>query len=363
MKVLEYLKEHTLDDLEKEFSIKIRRYEDEGICILNYSMIDSPKFHPIVRECRSLILTNTAPYNVVSRSFSRFFNYGECQESKTFNFEHAYFWEKVDGSIINVYWYNDQWNISTKSMALGEAETPRGDRFSDIFKSVFDVNKIPHEHKNNSTLIFEMVSPVTRVVKPYKKNDVYLLAVRDRVTGLEYHPESLSMLADELGVKLPKYFAINSYEDVQNVIADMDAFDEGFVGAVYKDKYVHRIKFKNPSHLAIAHLRGEGVLSIKRVIMLIVANDEDEYLEYFPEDRSFFQPYIDARERMISHVHDTIEKTRNIEDQKEFALQVKDLPISGLMFQIKKGKSLSDAIDRLSDNSKVGLIEKYLTNT
>jgi hypothetical protein len=49
---------------------------DCGISKLNYDQIESAKAHPVVMECRGLILSY--PHGeVVARSFDRFFNYGE----------------------------------------------------------------------------------------------------------------------------------------------------------------------------------------------------------------------------------------------------------------------------------------------
>ena len=74
MQVQKYLKEFGIEALKQEFGIKVKEYE-EGLCVLNYDQINSPKSHPIVKECRSLILDKE--FNVVSRSMDRFFNYNQ----------------------------------------------------------------------------------------------------------------------------------------------------------------------------------------------------------------------------------------------------------------------------------------------
>lgn len=86
MQVQTYLKEKAtqlgssklaIEELTKEFAIKVRQY-DEGLLVLNYDQIESPKSHPIVMECRALILDTD--FNVVSRAFDRFFNIHEIYE-------------------------------------------------------------------------------------------------------------------------------------------------------------------------------------------------------------------------------------------------------------------------------------------
>mgnify|MGYP001296035369 CR=1 FL=1 len=82
LEVQKYLKNKTLDDLNIEFGIKIKEHDELPLVILNYSMIDhgtiGNKTHPIVCECRGLVL-EVGSWNIVARSFYRFFNFGETE--------------------------------------------------------------------------------------------------------------------------------------------------------------------------------------------------------------------------------------------------------------------------------------------
>ena len=77
MKVIEYIKEHGTVKLNEEFGIMVKKYE-EGLYVLNYDQINSPKSNDIVKECRGLILDHE--FNIVSRSLDRFFNWNEINE-------------------------------------------------------------------------------------------------------------------------------------------------------------------------------------------------------------------------------------------------------------------------------------------
>jgi hypothetical protein len=65
---------NSLSSLNENYGIKTTIRDD--LVILNYSQIDSPKKHPIVMECRGLVL-EIPSYRIVARSFPRFFNWGE----------------------------------------------------------------------------------------------------------------------------------------------------------------------------------------------------------------------------------------------------------------------------------------------
>ena len=94
MNVQKYLKEYGLDKLVEEFSIIVTDYPDR--VVLNYNQIDSPRFHPVVDECRALILRK-GTWEVMARSFDRFYNVGEGEAWKDFDFSYARFDEKLDG--------------------------------------------------------------------------------------------------------------------------------------------------------------------------------------------------------------------------------------------------------------------------
>ena len=84
MKVQEYLRGkgdplQALATLKEDLGICYKVYEEDGIVILDYDQIESPKTHPIVIECRSLILAYPE-FDVVSRKYDRFFNYGEAPD-------------------------------------------------------------------------------------------------------------------------------------------------------------------------------------------------------------------------------------------------------------------------------------------
>ena len=79
LKVQQYLIDFGLDTLQDQFKIKVRRHNKyPNLICLNYNQLESsPKDHPVVRECRGLILDEENNWFVVSYPYKRFFNYGE----------------------------------------------------------------------------------------------------------------------------------------------------------------------------------------------------------------------------------------------------------------------------------------------
>lgn len=366
LNILEYLKVYNnFQSLETELGITIKKYDN--YFLLNYSQIDSPKFHDIVKECRGIIIDNDL--NVLCKSFDRFFNYNEDPNTEQFPITNAIVWEKIDGSLVRIWWnkYLNKWTISTRGMAHAEGNVSNNTyTFEEIILQTLNNSyDIFDNLSKDNTYIFELVSPETRVVKPYGDKRLYLIGCINNITFEEYDYEYLYNLSLKINISLPQTYKLDNINDIVNSFKDMPTFDEGYVCAVYnypsKGK-CWRLKIKNPSYLAIAHLRNNGCVSKKRICILVLSNDEEEYLNYFPEDQNIFQPYIDGRNKLFSEISEVWNSINHIIDQKEFALMATKHHFSSILFLMRKGKTIDEIIEKSTDNFKLKLIEPYINS-
>lgn len=362
LKVQKFIHDNGLDLLsEHPYFIDVNKYNDSGLIVLNYSLLNSDKHDPIVKECRGLILDTKNNYSVVARSFDRFHNYKECPLVKNYNIGDAYVLEKIDGSLMTAYYHNNKWNISTRRRAFAEGEAGLSNyTFREIFEKTFDLHKL-NQYRKDLNFVFELTSPETRIVTQYTEYKSYLLTIRNRKTGEELSNIHINLIALDLQIDRPKMFKMTLYSDIVTALRQLHPLNEGYV-CLWEDndsKSHYRVKIKNPSYLAIAHLRENGVISEKRVILLTVSGDEKEYLIYFPEDRKIFQPYIDVFNKIKDDINSLWNKNKDIEDKKEFAFKIKDHPVGLILFQLRKGRSLDDIFYKLTENSKIKLFEEY----
>src|SRR4051794_28804169 len=107
----------SLESLHNDLGIRICKHpQGLPLVILNYNQINSPKSHPIVRECRQLIFEESPAWNIVARSFFRFFNWGEMKEEMPlFEWEGCWSSAKEDGSLLNLFNYDGDWHIATRA--------------------------------------------------------------------------------------------------------------------------------------------------------------------------------------------------------------------------------------------------------
>lgn len=340
MKVINYIKEHGLELLNSVHGVIVKEYED--LVVLNYNQIESP-VNDITNECRGLILEK-GTWGVVSRAFDRFFNYGERQDQLNINLITASIFQKLDGSLIKIYNYKDVWYISTRGTAYAESGVNGWDlTFKDLVlkaingginDSQFQIYCNQHLDPKN-TYICEVTSMENRVVTRYSGYNLTLLAIRNNETG--GYQKITKLLEKQLSYALisrPKEFKFRSFEECVAAAKDLPDLEEGYV--VYVDG-VPTIKIKSPQYLICHRIKGEG-LNPKRIMQLVLMNEQEEYLAYFPEDRKYFEPYREALNQIISEIESCYALYQNIELQKDFALAVKDNTFSAALFQARAKK-------------------------
>lgn len=367
MKVIEYLNHpgNTIELLKDTYGIKVSQNDTyPNLYVLNYCQIESPKTHPIIRECRSLVIeksSNDKTYKVVSRSFDRFFNLGEeldVDHDITSMVAH----EKVDGSLVTLFHYQGEWLYRTRSMIMPEESLKiNGGLLSwkELIESTTDGllgTLVP-----DLSYIMEIVSPENRIVTRYPTRSIYLLAVRNNKTG-EFQKISYP---DESGILIPRQYQFDTIQHCIDASKSLPNLEEGYV--LYdKDTGAPVVKVKSPAYVAAHRLRGETILTPKRMIDLLLLNEQDEYLSIFPEDKDAFKPYQDAFINMFETIDLMWQSVKHIEDQKSFALKVKEFPYSGILFKTRacrEFQSTRELFDMMSDKSKYRLVEYFVVPT
>jgi T4 RnlA family RNA ligase len=346
MNIVKFVKAHGFKALNEHFAINVREYP-EGLYVLNYDQIESPKTHPVVMEARALILDGGA--NVVARAFDRFFNYGEVPEaSADFDIATSYCLEKADGSLIRVYWCppTGRWEIATRSTAFAEAAHPMGGTFRDWVLRAFALTETQFQDAMQAcadagwTYVMEYIGPENRVVTQYQTSEMVMLSVRNNASG-EWLDFALvgnivaALRAHGSNVRLVRVYDLGNWEDILRCSKELNGRDgEGFV--VWD--YVHdlRVKIKSPGYLAIHGSNANGQLSLKRIYELVLLNEHDEYLTYFESDRPFFQPAIEEVRTFLERMGTIWEGVKSIQDQREFAQRVQEFRGRSLFFEARK---------------------------
>lgn len=310
-----------------------RHGEFKNLCQFKYHMLNSPMADPLVRQCRGLILDQANDWAVVARPFDKFFNHQEGHAAPI-DWATAKVQEKLDGSLMTLYFYDGKWRVASSGLPDASGEVNGMDfNFGELFWDVWkDLRyKLPHANDEDMTFMFELMTTFNKIVVRHPKSRIVLTGVRDRLTGLEVPVNRY------YNWEIVKTYPLTTFYDV---IKSFDAIDPtNQEGYVVVDHEFNRIKVKHPGYVALHHMRGEG-LNPRRVLEIVRAGEIEEVCVHFPEWSSELEKCAIRYHSLVRFINLVWGQTKGIKEQKEFALTVKDLPFSGVLFAMRK--SLKD---------------------
>lgn len=324
------------EDLTNDLGIYCYSHPTLPLVGFKYHQIESPKLHPVVRDCRGIVL-ETGSWDVIAKPFRRFFNAGEDHENfARFNWDNFTCTEKVDGSLAIVYYYAGQWHMNTSgSFGLGEVGFS-GRTWRELFWSVSQIE--PTKLDSNLTYVFELWSPYNQVIRAYAQPSAFLLSVFDRRTCEELTVDAADVIAGELGVPRPVHHRFSGMDEITAFLRDMETKDRTYEGLVLRDDKNERYKTKTATYLALHHLFDNGnMFNPKRLVPLVLAGEIDEVVAYLPQIKPYLEEVQEKLNQAFQTLHELWAMTYQIESQKDFALAiVNHTPFSGLLFTLRK---------------------------
>lgn len=270
-------------DILAKKKIKIKRDSDyPNLAIFNYDIM-ADFTDEIVKECRGVII-DMDNMHIVCRPFDKFCNYGESGADEI-DWNTAKVQQKVDGSIMKLFWYDGEWKIATNGVInafkanIGTSNTnPLYSNFGDLFTKAAETVGLDLERLDiANTYIFELISPWNRVVIDYGSDiTLYHLGTRNNLTGEEKYTW--------IGVQQPKEYPLQSLEECIDAAKKLNVpgqlvKSEGFVVV---DKNWKRIKIKSPEYVLVHHILPNGEISDEKIISNIRNGEIDEILVYIP---------------------------------------------------------------------------------
>lgn len=354
-----YIVNHT--NWEEELAaldIKVKKSETNTLAIFNYGIM-CDFANPLVQESRGIII-DLASLDVICWPFRKFGNYTESYVD-TIDWTTAQVQEKVDGSIVKLYWYDNKWNWATNScIDAKEAGLSNGiGNFLDAIKRVDNYKDIPFDTLNKDyTYIFELVSPYNEVVIKYGINKLYHTGTRNNLTGEEYNLN--------IGIIQPNRFNLSTFDDCIDAVnkLNIDSDHVTAEGFVVVDKDFHRIKIKSPVYIAVHHMINNMSFTKSRCLELLLTDTEsvETLIKEYPR-YSYILLYYKYRLAELEHnvdifinvVRDFYEEYSH--DRKAIALLIKKHQYSDFGFKaLDNDCSAHDLIAKL----RMSQLEDYI---
>jgi T4 RnlA family RNA ligase len=310
--------------------------EELGLCIFNYCQINSVKTDKLAQQCRGLIL-ELDTWNIVARSFDRFFNLGECVElQKDFDWSNYFCNEKIDGSLMSLWNYNGTWFVSTRGSFADQKPNGASLTWAEMFWGAFGNKDVLKLLNSDYTYVFEFVSPYTKVVREYPNIDIVLLSVVDNKYG-ELSPVRVNFVSSQYGFKRPQVYTFKSPKEILDWLDCNGEFDPTFEGFVLRDASGLRIKVKSQKYVLLHRTRNNGqILLPKNLVPYILNNEIDELIVYFNDLIPIVENIKQKLEIELSELLSIYDRFKNLDSQKDFANSVKGFKFSSILFKARK---------------------------
>ena len=285
--------------------------------------------------CRGLVTDNTG--DIVATPFHKFFNIEEGKFTPTEKFE---VYEKMDGSLGIVFWYQGQWVVATR----GSFTSDQAIKAIEILKKYNTDIMFRH-----LTFCFEIIYPENRIVLDYGDDEKLVLLGTFNKDGKEIDVEMWAQYGFDV---VKKYDGISDYKQLKEMVKNDQ---EGFV---VKFSNGDRVKVKGVEYLRLHKImtnvtttgvweylkNGEDVLEILKDVPDEFYDKIKSYVQHLKY--GYFQISEDAGKKFDGMMYGKYNDKEPIEDRKEYAEWVLTQPkhLSGILFRMFDKKDYSEII-------------------
>jgi RNA ligase len=269
-----------LDILEKYYNdglLHKQTHPTKDLTIWNYSpKVQYEKlWDEITIQCRGLVTNSKS--EIVARPFKKFFNYEEHKPEDIPN-EHYEVFEKMDGSLGILFYYENEWIMATR----GSFTSPQAIKG----KEILDRHDISAWRKDN-TYLFEIIYPENRIVVDYKGEEKLVVIGGFHTETGEEIPNSSLFWTQDSGFEIALLWKTWD-EDWETLQKEISKQNEGYV-----------VRFKNGFRMKI---KGEEYKRLHKILTNVSNRDIWEYLK----DN---KPFDELLERVPDEFNDWVKKT------------------------------------------------------
>lgn len=362
--VQDYLRRFSYEQLLAEHGVKAKPHN--GKVSLVYDQLAAKDDDPIACQCRGLVLRE-GTWEILAHPFHRFFNYGQ-PTAATIDWGTARFEEKLDGTLLIVYWDEaaNRWHCATRSMCEAHGDINGVGTFSELADRAARALGVGAESLSALmegvgadrlvTHLFELTGPYNTIVCQYADLKLTLLGARSLETGLEIDPVAIG---EQLGFATARTWRFANIEELLEVVREWDPRE--FEGVVVKDSAFNRIKVKSPKYLAVAHA-GESIgASWRSACQAVASGAVDDVTDMLPPlAKERVAAVRLALSRALSVTERDFAELRSIDDMKTFALAAQQRAWPAALFSLKRGKAadLSEVVRNCTPDHLLDVLRK-----
>lgn len=289
----------------------------------------------VTLQCRGLVTDDIG--NIVARPFKKFFNMEEGKHTPTSEFD---VYEKMDGSLIIVFWYDGGWVVASRGSFTSEQAVAA----SKIF-----FEELEHNFSIGITYLFEFTANWNRIVVDYGDEDnLTLLGAIRTDDGTEATYEQLEMIAKGANCDVvKKYDGVKDYTTLKGMVKDnhegfVVCFSNGDRMKVKGEEYIrlHKI-MTNLSTTAVWEVLSNGG-NMDELLKDVPDEFYDKIKEYEEELKSLFNSISNDYNIIFKNTQNLIKQVNG--DRKNFAFVAKQHKYPSILFALLDSKDISPII-------------------
>ena len=307
----------------KENNMKVKKYTKLGLLLVKTYSNNEYEYekNPWMKYCRGAIIninTNRVicvpPIKSLKKQDINLDDYDD-----TFVFEPL-----IDGTMINMFYHNDQWMISTRSSIGARNSWDEKITFSELFENVRGTEWYSKLNKDKC-YSFVLQHRKNRIVSQIMEDNIILVEVHDVKDNLRrLEQKEFDNLLD-FGIM--NNIMIVKRDFVHYFNPDLPFSIKGFT--IKKDSF--RVKWINPNYDYVCNLKKNFNNKFLSYIKLRQEWKLSEYLKYFPEERFTYNLYRERYNIIKNKLH---EAYVNVNINKSIKLNEVYFPLRPLVYEI-----------------------------
>ena len=306
----------------KEHKLYVRNYTRLGLLIVKSNRKNTYDYinHPWLSYCRGAII-NTKTNRLVCIPPQKAFRDDNLQKiiddySEEFSYEPLF-----EGTMINMFYHNDQWMIATRSNIGAKNSWDSKYPFNKMFIDVYG-DEWFEELKKDYCYSFVLHHIKNRIITPIENNDIFLvenyLISSDKIEKKELQTISNITNTFPLTKNMLKDYQGDLYFSIKGFTIKGRNERKNYINCNYK--YVEALKMNyNNKFLNYIALKQQRLLN--------------EYLKYFPEDSYLFNDYRNSFNQIRMKLY---ERYVSKFIKKEIEIKDVEYPLKPLLYELHK---------------------------
>jgi hypothetical protein len=291
MELITYIQNNNITNFEilktqlesSPFNLKIKEDNDYPDLFLICNQDSSDFSLKIVCECNGIILNkNTLAVQC--------YTFDKCSdgniENTNLDFNELYLEYAIEGTLLRLFYYNDNWIMSTKKcIDAKKSRWVSTKNYYELVKDFIDLDNLYSTLNKNYCYSFILIHPDNKIVVNYTDKALYHISTRDLTTLNEIVVEITGM--NNIKKKLIDKNELQSV--MNNTLTDTTLYYEGYI---LVDKHFNRYKLKNSIYQDARNIWGNTNNRFYRFLEL--RKDYhlfQKYLMYFQYDTTKFIEY------------------------------------------------------------------------